>query len=149
MYPVNEENGYFTKIGYKGGGFAEATRYITTQPLDGRKKGFGTKDAHKRDEFSNGVRTEQYRESIRKEKYIIDQGAAAIQEKIKQLQLQRGTADVLMADTEISRYEKVPQFDIGRTRVTEFDPRSRKDTFYKFDDKAGKKCGMYKPVSTG
>ena len=68
------KNGYFTKTVYKAGGYQEATRYIQAQPLDGRKRGFGTKDAHKRDEFSNGVRTEQYRESIRKEKFIIDKG---------------------------------------------------------------------------
>ncbi len=74
MFPVNEENGFFTKTVYKAGGYQEATRYIQTQPLDARKRGFGTKDAHKRDEFSNGVRTEQYRESIRKEKFIIDKG---------------------------------------------------------------------------
>ena len=78
MYPVNEENGYFTKTVYKGGGYQEATRYIQSQPLDARKRGFGTKDAHKRDEFSNGVRTEQYRESIRKEKFIIDKGKRQI-----------------------------------------------------------------------
>ena len=44
--------------------------------------------------------------------------------------------------------EKVAQFDIGRNRVTDFDPKSTKDTYYKFDDKHGKKIGMYKPVST-
>ena len=44
--------------------------------------------------------------------------------------------------------EKVAQFDIGRNRVTDFDPKSTKDTYYKFDDKNGKKTGMYKPIST-
>ncbi len=55
---MNEENGYFTKTVYKAGGYSDAIRYVTTQPLDSRKKGFGTKDAKRRDEFSNAIRTE-------------------------------------------------------------------------------------------
>ena len=41
----------------------------------------------------------------------------------------------------------VAQFDIGRNRVTEFDPKSTKDTFYKFKQNQDKRYGLYKPVS--
>ena len=36
--------------------------------------------------------------------------------------------------------DKCPQYDIGRVKVTPFDPRSKTDSFYKFD---GEGAGMY------
>lgn len=75
MIPPNEENGNFSKIKYMPDGYKEVNKYITTQPLDKRKRGFGTKDAHRRDEFANAIRTEQYRESINKEKRMMAQHA--------------------------------------------------------------------------
>ena len=35
--------------------------------------------------------------------------------------------------------EPVPQYDIGRNRITPFDPKSTKDRFYKFDDERPKR----------
>jgi hypothetical protein len=43
--------------------------------------------------------------------------------------------------------ETVSQYDIGRTRVTPFDPKSKSDSFYKFEDSQGKRLGSYRPVS--
>ena len=43
---------------------------------------------------------------------------------------------------------QVPRYDIGRTRETPFDPRSKKDAFYKFDGTQPKRLGNHKPVST-
>lgn len=71
MVPKNEENGHFSKLKYMAGGYLESTRYLKSQPLELRKKGFGTKDAFKTDEFSNAVRTQQYRESIEKERVLM------------------------------------------------------------------------------
>jgi len=155
IYPTPQvEAGFFTKTAYKGGGFQEATRYLETQPIGNRKLGFMTKDAHKRDEFSNGVRTEQYRESIRKEKDIIDKGASHIQDQLAELMSKRASESSSMSATNttdangFSYDEKVPQYDIGRTRVTPFDPKSKGDTFYKFSHERGKRMGGYKPIST-
>ena len=50
----------FSKTAYPDP-YIEAELYIKTQPLDTRKKGFGSKDASKRGEFSSFIRTEQYR----------------------------------------------------------------------------------------
>ena len=47
MVPKNEENGHFSKLKYMAGGYLESTRYLKSQPLETRKKGFGTKDAFK------------------------------------------------------------------------------------------------------
>ena len=43
--------------------------------------------------------------------------------------------------------KKVAQYDVGRSRVTPFDAKSSRDTYYKFDNEKGKRMGMYRPVS--
>ncbi len=71
MIPRNEQNGNFAKIEYAPEGFKEVNKYLQSQPLNDRKNGFGTKDARRRDEFANAIRTEQYREGIQKEKLMM------------------------------------------------------------------------------
>jgi len=153
MIPQNEENGHFGKLTYQPEGYKESIKYITTQPLDARKKGFGTKDAHKRDEFSNYVRTEQYRETMKKEKFIASQGSAKMKDALTALiqaredQVNLDTA-ALSASGKFSYSTQVPQYDIGRSRITEFNPKASKDKYYKFDDERPKRFGMTnKPVS--
>ena len=47
--------------------YVDRTSYLKTQPLEGRKKGFGSSDAKKRDEFSNDMETSKWRERIKGE----------------------------------------------------------------------------------
>ena len=144
MVAKNEENGNFSKLKYMPGGYLEAIRYAKSQPVDQRKKGFGTKDAFKTDEFSNAVRTQQYRESIEKERVLMAANAGKIQERLAEL-MSNSSEGPKHAGRDYS--EQVPQYDIGRSRETEFDPKSTKDTYYKFDHDHGKKLGLYRPVS--
>jgi hypothetical protein len=51
----------FAKVTYASEPYSEMERYTKTQPLDSRKKGFGSKDASRRGEFTSYIRTEQYR----------------------------------------------------------------------------------------
>jgi hypothetical protein len=44
-----------------------AAGYLRAQPLDSRKRAFGSKDASRRDEFTNVVQTGRYRELLRTE----------------------------------------------------------------------------------
>jgi hypothetical protein len=134
----------------------EGTRYAATQPLDQRKKGFGTKDAKKRDEFSNAVRTEQYRETIRKEAELLSKGSEKMQENLNKILAERGTLNksapvfdrTLNSDSvEFSYDSQVPQFDIGRTRVTTFNPKTIKDNYYHFNTNREKRFGNVKPSS--
>lgn len=138
IFPKNADgNGNFFKITYMNSGYLQANTYLKSQPLANRKNGFGTKDAFKTDEFTNGVRTQQYRESIKKEMNLQkEKGGKAYEELLAKY-------DVSNEDPQ----EKVNQFDIGRTRLTTFNPKSTKDTYYTFDEKNGKKMGMYRPVS--
>lgn len=152
MLPQNAENGNFSKITYVAEGFAESNKYITTQPLDSRKRGFGTRDAHRRDEFCNDIRTEQYRETLRKEKLLTGEGPEVVKEKLTKLLAERAQRDLTMGSSASKsstfRDEKVHQYDIGRTRTTPFDPKSTKDTFYKFDNVNGRFVGeTCRPVS--
>jgi hypothetical protein len=165
----NSENGNFAKLRYVPP-FAKKTtleagerenlpdtiKYITTQPLDQRKRGFGTKDANKRDEFCNDIRTEQYRETLRKEKLLNAESSDVLQMKLTKMLEDRetmresmrrsGASDDMSLTSKYS--QKIHQYDIGRSRVTEFDPRSTKDTYYRFEDTRGRFVGeCSQPVS--
>lgn len=135
-------------------GYREAIKYITTQPLDTRKRGFGTKDASRRDEFSNNNRTEQYRETLRKEK-MFGESPEVVKEKLTKLLAERASFDSSALQQSGRRTlsgtlngKKLHQYDIGRSQVTEFDPKSIKDTFYRFDPEHDKFVGeLTRPVS--
>lgn len=95
---------------YQNHPYFETNLYIETQPLDARKKGFGSKDAHRRDEFSNAVRTQQYRESIRKEMELRkDDVNSKMKEIMDKYQSTASNEDTLKA--------KRFQFDLGRSLV--------------------------------
>ena len=154
MLPINAENGHFSKTVYVPEGYKETNKYITTQPLDARKRGFGTKDAHRRDEFSNNIRTEQYREGIRKETELMNQNKDKIEARLTQLLATRAMDTANFGNTMGSTNggfdysNKVAQYDIGRNRITPFDPKSIKDTYYTFQDDRPKRYGTStKPVS--
>jgi hypothetical protein len=94
--------------------------------LDKRRNGFGSKDAHRRDEFSNSVRTQQYRESIQKEMQL--RGKDPDERLNSLIESQKGT------QTMREPMKKTYQFDIGRSLVTDFDPKTTRDSYYKVYD---------------
>jgi hypothetical protein len=163
MVPQNAENGHFGKLHYAGGGYLEATRYINAQPLDARKKGFGSHDAKRRDEFSNANRTEQFRATIAKESQATAKSSEQLQKTLAVLMEQRahqaelngsgnqspnstGTSTI-SGTADFSYSSLVPQYDIGRARVTPFDPKSIKDTYYRFSTDRAKRTGDHKSTS--
>ena len=102
-------------------------------------KGFGSKDAHRRDEFASEIRCSQYREGIKKEldmskKFLQSLPSPEKGPESTNSQTWSGTASAL-------------QYDIGRTRVTEFDPKARTDQYYKLALHSEKNFGTYRPVS--
>jgi hypothetical protein len=132
------------------GGYLETNKYKDTQPLDARKKGFGSKDASRRDEFANSIRTEQYREGMVKEKFLMSQNSEKLKEDLTRLLAQRTITESRASTTNGFSYsQKVSQYDIGRTRITPFDPKSSKDRFYQFDSDRDKRFGVtgQKPIS--
>lgn len=73
--------------------------YKDTQSPESKKKGFGTSDFSKRDEFSNTIRTAQYREQLDKElvftKKILDVGTSA---ELEALASPTNKPEILMYD---------------------------------------------------
>ena len=87
-----------------------------------------SKDASRRDEFSNTVRTEQYREALRKNKKLVDAHRNP-EEELDQLEsymaAEAGRRTFVEGLTE-SQF----LFDIGRDQETEFDPKAHRDRFF-------------------
>ena len=126
QFPENEQNGswiyyslidfyhlfvgYFSRTVYQNHPYFETNLYIESQPLESRKKGFGSKDAHRRDEFSNAVRTQQYRESIQKE---MELRKADTNTKMKELIEKFESTQPTDSTMKSKRY----QYDMGRSLV--------------------------------
>lgn len=60
--------------------YIDRTRYLQTQPPDQRKKGFGSNDAHRRDEFTLDIETEKWRERIGTEMMVCARALATHQQ---------------------------------------------------------------------
>ena len=148
------------KMGPQGKFLAEPL-YITAQPADKRRLGFGSHDATRRDEFSNTVRTRQLREALSQEKSTFQRsllkGAApnpnrlkntyqaqidSIEEEIARLEKKTGLDT--RVNNEVNRRDVAPTeylYDIGRNRNTEFNPKITGDRFYVPDIKREKSYG--------
>lgn len=108
--------GNFDKYTYQTSEYRDKLKYLSSQPADKRLLGFGSKDASKRDEFTTTIRTEQYRTQLESEKPQ-NRGGDSLDE---------------MVETIASPPQKRTfLFDIGRSQETEFDPKTKKDTYYK------------------
>jgi hypothetical protein len=125
---VSDGNGYFNKMRYANEKYVEVVPYTVQQPADKRKLGFGSHDAAKRGEFSTTIRTEQYRQQL----------------KMELLQAQKLSKESAVSGDDLHQAATGNQevtfpsglkpcrhlFDIGRQNITEFDPKSKSDTFY-------------------
>jgi hypothetical protein len=166
MIPKNAENGHFSKITYVSGGYSQPIKYKQLEGDERKGFGFGSKDASKTDEFTSTMRTEQYRSLIRRESdvlrktternlqeitRVLDERLASTNSSIASHELSMrspgSTSSLSPSRTGFNYSENVPQYDIGRTRVTPFDHKSKSDSFYKFEDSQGKRLGTHRPVS--
>lgn len=144
MQPTNAENGNFGKLTYAPSVFKESNMYLSTQPLDKRSKGFGSRDASRRDEFTSSIRTEQYRQSIRKEMSTFSNTDSLPSDELDRAQ----TAPPAMLLSASGTLRRETLYDIGRSKVTEFDPKSTRDRFYKPTQNRDRQLGHYQPTST-
>ena len=127
--------GYFSEAhasaGYmKGDTYVDKDGYIKTQPLDSRKLGFGIKDASRRDEFMSFIRTEQYRQTIKDEKKIVDAQEERNDPGGKGRKLLLESFAKVDAGFPEGLTEARHGYDIGRSLNTAFDPKSSRDCFY-------------------
>ena len=75
--------------------YRSQVRYMDTQPADKRNKGFGSGDAFKTVEFTNVIRTETYREQLRREKNITN----ARMRKVREAEQKAAEAEPGYSDT--------------------------------------------------
>lgn len=148
MVPHNGENGNFSKLTYVPEGYKDGVNYKDTQPLEKRKNGFGSHDADRRDEFTNFIATERYREMLKKEQLLCVEKPGDIERKLRKLLEERQNLESSKVSSKRTfRNEKFHLYDIGRSRTTDFDPKSSKDRSYKFDPDHGREYGsIAKPI---
>lgn len=142
--PVNAGDGYFgwpppkgapkdatyVAFEYPGGKkemkleYVDRTRYKDAKRPD--KVSFQSKDASRRDEFSNTFRTEQHRESLKREQNITSGHNNPAEELEELMKTRQGE------DRGFTHGLSEPEFlfDIGREAETEFDPKAHRDRFY-------------------
>jgi hypothetical protein len=133
--PGNAGGGYFGLMGrafdYMPDKYVEQLPYGKREPYASRKLGFGTHDASKRDEFCQRIRTEQYRDLLKREKRLI-RGGKALDDRITQahakLAEERARGEGLRAAVGLDAPKHL--YDVGRSRETKFDPKMHRDKFY-------------------
>jgi len=133
--------GYFSPFSYATDTYQDSNKYIVTQPRDGRKLGFGTHDANRRDEFTLDIRAKQYRQLMQQEKnyerlYVQkrqqQRGHSAPSGSAKD-KSSNDALDRLIANTTYFQANIPPlQYDIGRTVAgsTPDCAKCERDTFY-------------------
>ncbi|CAM9391679.1 unnamed protein product [Heterosigma akashiwo] len=142
--PNPENGGYFAKKTYAPDPYKEAVHFIKEQPADSRKLGFGTKDASKRGEFTATIRTEQYRETLKKEQRILDHQRDPAAETMT-LERARKREEERSFPEGLSETRRL--YDIGRQNVTDFDPRQSRDTFYTLRKDRPKRLGHHQTAA--
>jgi hypothetical protein len=149
LRPMNAENGNFSKLTYSSSPFKETNSYLASQPLDKRPKefAFGSHDASRRDEFSSNIATEQYRQTLRTEAaHLKRHQKDDVLEQFEKTEPATVNSPMLLSASGTMRRETL--YDIGRNKVTEFDPKSTRDRFYKTVSDREKNLGTYRPTST-
>lgn len=142
--PANGGGGYFHKQTYASDAFQEMESFLKTQPASQRKLAFGTHDAARRGEFTRTIRTEQYRETLRRERDLYEK----MRDK-KEEDEQIRKCDEMEASKQFPTglREANHLYDIGQTLNTEFNPKCARDTFYVMRCDKPKRMGGYVTTS--
>jgi len=132
--------GYFSPFQYATDYYQDSNKYIVTQPRDGRKLGFGTHDANRRDEFTLDIRAKQYRQLMQQEKnyerlYVAKRAQQPRTHSAPASAKPGDALDSLIAATGAPYFQtSIPalQYDIGRTSAgsTPDCAKCERDTFY-------------------
>lgn len=151
MRPMNAENGHFSKMTYSSSPFKETNGYLQSQPLDKRPKefAFGSHDASRRDEFASNIATEQYRQTLKTEAMYMNRNKNANKDLLNTMsETGNSSPPPKMLESASGTMRRETLYDIGRNKVTDFDPKSTRDRFYKTVSDREKNNGSYRPTST-
>lgn len=151
MLSTTKSTFVFEKFTYAPAPFKETINYSTTQPLDKRPKGFGTHNATRFDEFTNVMRSEQHKRAVVKEPL-----GRGIPGRVHEIIIGTNKVDqyppqilspIQRPGTTFVYDKQVHTYDIGRTSITEFDPKAKKDHHYVFATDREKVFGAFRPNS--
>ena len=117
---------------YGGEKYVDRTMYLKTQPLDQRKKGFGSRDAFRSDEFTQDIEVQKWRERLRTEMEFAERFAAQQEESLTPEEIEESKR--LAAPPE-RRWTHGPNklFDVGKEATggtTPYDCKDARDTWY-------------------
>ncbi|CAB1104240.1 unnamed protein product [Ectocarpus sp. CCAP 1310/34] len=143
--PKNAENGNFSRLEYRNEPYADMEKFSKTQPLDKRKLGFGTKDAFRPGEFTATIRTEQYRDLLRAEKNIMEKHRDPAKDQAAAQKYEKDCAEHRAFPDGLKEIEHL--YDVGRSQVTEFDPKNSRDRFYTLSTGQEKRRGPYRTMA--
>lgn len=161
--PQNASNGFFTKLQYQPEQYTElAENFRTSQPLDKRNLGFGSRDAFKPGEFTNTKATERYRDMVKNESKLLrrnQNGSRLSDEAIEKVQSFSETRQPPKDKLGNALQEPKFLYDIGRSNVTPYTPNNTHDSFYSLPKHAPvnpklkgvdpiRRLGSHKPMST-
>lgn len=150
--PENAGGGYFGLMGqpfiYVPDRYEEQMPYAKAQPLASRKLAFGTHDASKRDEFTHRMRTEQYRELLKREKRLLRPISEA-ELTCSRHRLARAESAAAIERSRVGLDPPAHLYDIGKARETPFDLRLKRDAFYNAIDARTRepRLGPYRTAS--
>ena len=118
---------------FRGEKYVDRTSYLTSQPPDQRKKGFYSSDASRRDEFSQDIETQKWRERIKTEMEFTERFARRREEELTDEE--RETFARLAAEGKQRRWTHAPDFlfDLGKEAtggVTPYEMKDARDTWY-------------------
>jgi len=156
QFPQNAGDGYFGYGGkpfmYQPDHYTEQLPYNKTQPPEKRKLGFGTHDAFKADEFTQRIRTEQYRDLLRREKRLMVAQDAKAKDAMASIVKAREAEDAARPFVS-GKVEIEHLYDVGRNLHTAHNPRVPRDQFYTMDEAQRKplaeprRLGQYRTMS--
>jgi hypothetical protein len=128
--------GYFAPFTYKPDTYQSYNTYLKTQPRAGRKLGFGSFDARRRDEFMLDIRAQQYKELLKQEYSYVNKFARDAAEKEGLGQSipppppryieERDPSLPELFQTQVTKH----LYDIGRGDTTPICNRCARETFY-------------------
>lgn len=88
-----------------GDHYVDKLRYMDMQK--DKKKGFLTSDFSKRDEFSNTIRTEQWREQLKQENVLTKKDMALMEAATQELEQSLTTSQRYGAEDELTLYDRI------------------------------------------
>lgn len=137
-----------------GDKYNDKNSYLKTQPRENRKKGFLSSDAFKADEFSNTLRTNQYRWQLGREQAFQKMHSEANKKRAQTAPEGTSRKEVNRAQElgKICKSLETPNFlfDIGKgSYVTPFDQKLSRENWYQANREKGapRKLGDWLPSS--